>query len=130
MSPEQATADKDVDGRSDIYSLGCVLYEMLAGEPPFTGSTSTALVARHVLDPVPPLSTVRRSVPKAVEDVVYHALSKSRRTGSKTAAEFAAALDAVAREPNVSVVAPKRNWPRVLAGAIAVVIVAVGSWTA
>jgi hypothetical protein len=130
MSPEQATADSDVDGRSDIYSLGCVLYEMLAGEPPFSGSTSTALVARHVLDPVPPLGTVRPSVPKSVEDVVYHALSKSPADRFQTAAEFATALGAVADQPNLSVVAaPKRKNRAVLTG-VALSLVLVGAWIA
>jgi serine/threonine protein kinase len=59
MSPEQATGQRELDGRSDLYSLGCVLYEMLAGEPPFTGLTPRPVLARHSIDPVPPLRTVR-----------------------------------------------------------------------
>src|SRR5205809_7629769 len=59
MSPEQAGATYQIDGRSDLYSLGCVLYEMLAGTPPFTGPSTQALLARHALDAVPPLKTVR-----------------------------------------------------------------------
>ena len=53
MSPEQAAAEPDLDGRSDLYALACVLYEMLAGQPPFTGSTAQAILARHAIDPVP-----------------------------------------------------------------------------
>ncbi len=127
MSPEQASAAKDIDGRSDIYSLGCVLYEMLTGAPPFSGSSSTALVARHVLDPVPPISTVRRSVSKAVEDVVYHALSKAPADRFKTAGEFAAALDAVAIDPSVSVVSARRRWRRVATATVAVAILLAGA---
>src|SRR6476469_9539496 len=67
MSPEQAAGQREVDGRSDIYSLACVLYEMLAGEPPFTGMTARAVLARHSVDPVPPLRTVRPGVPASVE---------------------------------------------------------------
>src|SRR3989454_1031285 len=70
MSPEQAVGEGQPDGRSDIYSLSCVLYEMLAGEPPFTGPTTQALLARHAVDPVPALRTVRKTVPPAIEQAV------------------------------------------------------------
>ena len=55
MSPEQATPGSAIDGRTDIYSLGCVLYEMLAGHPPFTGQSTQEILTRHAYDPVPPL---------------------------------------------------------------------------
>jgi serine/threonine-protein kinase len=76
MSPEQATAQSKLDGRSDQYALGCVLYELLAGTPPFAGQSSQAIMARHGSDAVPPLSTVR-SVPAAVEHVIVRMLAKS-----------------------------------------------------
>ena len=63
MSPEQALGDSEVDGRSDLYSLGCVLYEMLVGDPPFLGHNSQQILARHVMDPVPSPRTVRAAVP-------------------------------------------------------------------
>src|SRR5688500_4880996 len=66
MSPEQAFAEKAIDGRSDIYSLACVLYEMLAGQPPFTGPNAQAIMARHTMDTVSPISIVRQSVPEHV----------------------------------------------------------------
>ena len=94
MSPEQGMADPGLDGRSDIYSLGCVLYEMLAGQPPFTGRTTQALIARHSLDQVPSLSVVRQSIPEAVEDAVLCALEKVPADRFATAAEFANALQA------------------------------------
>ena len=67
MSPEQAGGAGQVDKRSDVYSLGCVAYEMLTGSPPFTGPTPQAVIARHLADPVPPVRTVRRTVPVPVE---------------------------------------------------------------
>ena len=94
MSPEQGSGDPKLDGRTDIYSLGCVLYEMLAGTPPFMGSSATAVTARHAMDPVPSLQTVRPSIPAAVEDVVSRALAKVPADRFATAAEMENALEA------------------------------------
>ena len=92
MSPEQATASRELDGRTDIYSLGCVLYEMLAGQPPFTGATRTAVLARQIADHVPALSTLCPTVPPAIERAVLRALAKRPDDRFMTAAELAAAL--------------------------------------
>ena len=70
MSPEQGAGGEGLDGRSDVYSLACVLYEMLAGHPPFAGGTAQAILARHTVDPVPPLRTARATVPTAVEQAL------------------------------------------------------------
>ena len=78
MSPEQSFAERDLDGRSDLYSLGCVLYEMLAGTPPFTGPNAQAITARHHLEAVPSITVVRPTVSDEIEDLVYKALAKSR----------------------------------------------------
>ena len=82
----------DLDGRSDIYSLGCVLYEMLAGLPPFTGPTRAAVLARAMAEGIPPLRTVCPSVPSAVEQAVVKALAKRPEDRFDDAADFARAL--------------------------------------
>ena len=76
MSPEQALGDAAVDARSDVYALGCVLYEMLAGEPPYTGPTAQAIVARQLAEPVRSLRIVRQAVSDQLERVVMRALAR------------------------------------------------------
>jgi serine/threonine-protein kinase len=92
MSPEQAAGDEQLDLRSDLYSLGCVLYEMLAGEPPFTGSSSRAIMARHAIDPVPSLRTVRSNVPVGLEAAIRRSLSKVPGDRFASAADLIDAL--------------------------------------
>ncbi len=94
MSPEQVAGDRDVDGRSDIYSLACVLYEMLAGDPPFTGATPQVILARHMTDPVPPITTARSAVPTPVAAAIDKALGKARADRFGSAQAFADALRA------------------------------------
>ena len=84
--------DREIDGRSDIYSLACVLYEMLAGDPPFVASNPRALLAKHVTDPAPPITTVRSSVPQPVAAAIAKALGKARADRFETAKVFAEAL--------------------------------------
>jgi eukaryotic-like serine/threonine-protein kinase len=93
MSPEQAVADQAVDGRTDVYALACVAYEMLAGAPPFTGPTPRAVMARHAVDPMPPLSTVRPGVPPRVDLVLGRGLAKAPADRYATPLEFAVALE-------------------------------------
>src|SRR5215208_2865587 len=92
MSPEQAFAEKDIDGRSDMYSLACVLFEMLTGEPPFTGPNAQAIMARHSMSEVPSMQIVRATVPDEVEDVVQKALAKAPADRFPTLGEFAQEL--------------------------------------
>jgi TolB-like protein len=94
MSPEQALAERELDPRTDIYSLACVLYEMLAGEPPYTGPTAQAIIAKRLTEPVPHLRTLR-DVPEAVELAVTRALARNPADRFRTMADFLAALSAV-----------------------------------
>jgi tetratricopeptide (TPR) repeat protein len=102
MSPEQAAGSQDVDGRSDLYALGCVLYEMLSGEPPYTGPTPQAILAKKLTEPLPHLGTVR-AVPRTVEAALAKALAKAPADRFQTVSEFAGAL---AKPP-----VPPPRWP-------------------
>ena len=92
MSPEQAAGDARLDGRADVYALGCVLYEMLVGQPPFTGPTAQSVIARHLMDPVPSLRTVRSSVSPGLEAAITTALAKVPADRFATAGAFSDAL--------------------------------------
>ncbi|HXV15645.1 MAG TPA: serine/threonine-protein kinase, partial [Gemmatimonadaceae bacterium] len=92
MSPEQATGDRVIDARSDIYSLGAMTYEMLTGEPPHTGSTSQAVIARMLTEKPRPIRTTRAAVPEYVEATVQRALEKLPADRFATVKEYAEGL--------------------------------------
>lgn len=136
MSPEQSLGSSQLDARSDEYALACVLYEMLAGDPPFTGSNAMAVVARHSMDPVPRLRTARGTIPETVEAAVERALAKVPADRFPTVQQFVAAATgtgaatatggAARRTPRV----PRRGLVRGLALGLAAVVVGAALWGA
>ena len=106
MSPEQATGDRGIDGRSDVYSLASVLYEMLAGEPPVTGSTAQAMIAKLMTETPTRVRVLRDTVPESIDAALAKALAKTPADRFATADEFARALDLTASQANASVPRP------------------------
>jgi eukaryotic-like serine/threonine-protein kinase len=92
MSPEQASAERDLDGRSDLYSLACVLFEMLSGQPPFAGTSPRATMARHAIEPPPSIRSLRPTVPLAVDLALERALAKDPAARFATMEDFCDAL--------------------------------------
>jgi serine/threonine-protein kinase len=118
MSPEQAGGEAYTDGRGDVYALGCVLYEMLAGDPPFTGATSQVILARKSTESVPSLRAARETVPEGVEAVIGRSLAKAPADRYPTAEAFGEAL----REPpQPEVSRARRRRALILAVSVAVV---------
>jgi TolB-like protein/Flp pilus assembly protein TadD len=120
MSPEQASGDGAMDARTDIYSLGCVLYEMLAGEPPFTGPSAQAIIAKRLTEAAPDVRRTRLSVPEAVAQVLHRALAPIAADRFPTAGDFARALQPALTVPTAS--APARGARRVPVAAAALVL--------
>jgi len=130
MSPEQVGGEPDIDGRSDTYSLACVAYEMLAGEPPFVGKNSQAIIARQMQQDAPSVRIVRRSVPVHVDEALRKALAKQPVDRFPTASAFADAL----KSESAGAAAARRTTasPRIRYALVAVVAVllAAGGLTA
>ena len=126
MSPEQTTGNKEIDRRSDLYSLGCVLYEMLAGHAPFTGSTMHVM-AGHTMGPVPSIREVRTEIPESVDHVLTKLLAKHPSDRFNTADELSAALEPSALERSVATSVSHRSLLRWgIAGAVGVLALVVG----
>ena len=136
MPPEQASGTGQVDRRSDIYSLACVLYETLAGQPPFTGPTAQAIMARHSLDAVPRLKIVRDAIPDDLEVVIERALEKVPADRYQTSGEFAKALATASTGAVSRVTAARRStysrklWRRPIPIAIGVTLLVGAAATA
>ena len=145
MSPEQATGERDIDGRSDVYSLGCVLYEMIAGQPPFTGPNVQVMVARRLSGPAPSLTGVRDELPERLDWAVRKALARVPADRFATAEQFAAAISeptmssAATRVPHSATAEPRQitgrstgrslsRRRRVIAVMSAVAAVGAGAW--
>jgi serine/threonine-protein kinase len=137
MSPEQASGAREVDGRADIYAVAAVLYEMLAGEPPFTGPTAQAIIARSLTEDPRPLTKVRQSVPAQLSSITERGLAKSPADRPTSAVAFANALGAAmsgsggtpivaATIPASSGPSPAMVWGLFLVGSVAGLLVA---WT-
>jgi serine/threonine-protein kinase len=138
MSPEQAMGEREITARSDIYALGAVTYEMLLGEPPFTGPTAQSIVAKVMTEEPAPIGPRRRSVPESVEAAVFTALEKLPADRFATAAEFAAAIQGdgaatgsgtrarLGRRPGTPPTARRRKLAAV--GAALATLAAAGGW--
>ncbi len=145
MSPEQMSGDRDVDPRSDVYALACVLYEMLAGDPPFSASTAQAVLVKILTSDAPSITDVRRTVPPHVDSALARALEKLPADRFASAAEFAAALSdesftyqarpqtpvaSPTPEPVAASAAasPARPWYRDLRSLVAALAIGLAAW--
>jgi serine/threonine-protein kinase len=140
MSPEQVQASDDLDGRADVYALACVLYEMLAGEPPFQGKDARTVLARHLVDPVPSLRAARDTVSVQVEQVVNVAMAKAPVDRFPTARDFSDALLTARGEQSSGWTTPLpvagipegrshlRRWTKDAVFAVVVVVLALFAW--
>ena len=130
MSPEQAACEPDIDGRSDLYSLGCVLYEMLGGQPPFTGPTVESVVRQHLITEAAPITNLRPTVPAEVAGALARTLAKNPADRFNPAAQFVQALaPAVSTQPIQKVTSREPRSPAtitLIAAAGVVAVVALG----
>jgi len=126
MSPEQASGDTSIDARTDIYSLGCVLYEMLAGEPPFSGSSPQSVIARVITDEPRPLSQQRPTVSRQLAGAIAQAMAKTPADRPATAGDFARLLESTASVPAGHPVASSRSSRRAAIAIAAALVLGIG----
>ena len=128
MSPEQCMDSGEIDGRSDVYGLGCVLYEMLGGEPPFTGPVAESIVRQHVNSAPRPIVDLRASVPRHVSAAIAKALAKAPADRYRTASDFVAALTHADAGPGDRLFRVRRRlaMPVTVAGAVLVAAILIG----
>jgi eukaryotic-like serine/threonine-protein kinase len=131
MSPEQVAGERNVDARSDVYALACVLYEMLAGQPPFTGPTAESVIHQHLLATPPVVTQLRPAVSANVVSALQRALSKAPADRFASVSQFA---EAIARDatgfntpPDLLPRATRRRWPLIGAALVFVAVVVAGS---
>ncbi len=123
MSPEQASAESDLDGRSDQYALGCLLHEMLSGQPPFTGPTAESVVHQHLVATPPPLTQFRPSVPAEIVTAVQRALAKTPADRFSGVQQFSDALRPVTGPTPAATITRSRRMRAAVAGVVVVVVV-------
>lgn len=127
MSPEQITA-LEIDHRADVYALGCVCYEMLAGQPPFAGPTAESVLRQHMVAPPPDVSTVRSTVSLTVGAAIQRALGKAAGDRFDSAGQFADSLHASSNSPVTQTAKVRWGGGRKVAGATAVVATVLAAW--
>jgi len=119
MSPEQSTGEEAVDARSDLYALATVLYECLAGRPPFTGPNARSIMTRRLVEAAAPLRSHRPDVPAPIDAAVARALARHPNDRHESVTEFVAALTALPAP-----ISPPPRWRRALLGTLGAVLVA------
>ncbi len=128
MSPEQTAGDPGLDGRSDLYSLGCVLYEMLGGQPPFTGPTAEVVARQHLVTQAAPITNLRPTVPAEVAGALARSLAKNPADRFSPAAQFVQALTPTVGATETQPVR-RRGASRTILWAIAAIVCLVALWT-